>query len=59
MGGCVGPATLQHVQKPREIGADIGMGMFKAVTNAGLGSQMDHSAWGCLRKHASHSGRVS
>jgi len=36
------PARLQHVQKPRHIGIDVGLRIFQTVTNAGLGGQVEN-----------------
>ena len=37
------PAALDHVQKARDVRADISVRMVERVTDAGLGGEMDHA----------------
>ncbi len=42
MTAAIMPASLQHVEKSREIGIYIGMRMIDRVANTGLGGEMHH-----------------
>src|SRR5512144_1619205 len=35
-------AALEHVERPGDVGLDIGVGMIERVTDAGLRREMDH-----------------
>src|SRR5690606_18357593 len=54
----VGPAGLQDVQEPHDIGVDVGARVFQAVAYAGLGGQV-HDPVGLMAvENAPHGGSV-
>src|SRR5437763_12219997 len=52
MTGFALPATLQHIEKPGEIGIQISMRVLQRITNTGLGGQMHHGSELDLAKEA-------
>ena len=54
-----GAAALQHIEEANHIGVDVGRGIFQAVSDAGLGGEVDHALGLHLGEKLGHGFAVS
>ncbi len=52
--GLHGAGAFQHGQEADDVGVDVGLGIFDAVADAGLGPEVDDAAGRVLREQGGH-----